>query len=415
MAQPPDRPDDGNQRPLRESDVLESNLAELPVFVLNVRDAKRHLIREFSRTIVRNGRALQQTIKIKANSEDGHPTTFTGEVLFAVLSAAERQGFASQKVPINRAEIARGIHRPLSGKTYQLIDGALRAAASTVIETQELWLDPTTDPIDGKVRRKRHPGIHVEHMVKSFRLGQTTFGAVSATPADTDDFIELGDSIWESAKSRYLTAIDLAYCSALSPTANRLYWYLTKRDRYSAEWKEGLQSLAFHLGLKKRAPSAIQSALGPASDELCNPFIQNGQHKQFLASYSFDMSRRGEETMSFVFARAASVATELRRRLAARDTQIPLLDLAQVTTGDETWLRLAAAFRATFTGNTAGFDAAFQGVQGSLHEGTLTLLAPDTYTVSRLEDLYVPGLEQLASDLLGREISVAVSPKPSTT
>ncbi len=81
-------------------------------------------------------------------------------------------------------------------------------------------------------------------------------------------WVKLSDLVFESLRGRYYYPVDLDYTVALkSPLAQRLYLYLTKKDRHG-QYVEGLKHIARKLGLAKTSPSAILDSLGPALDLL---------------------------------------------------------------------------------------------------------------------------------------------------
>jgi hypothetical protein len=125
------------------------------------------------------------------------------------------------------------------------------------------------------VRNKAvHPGRRTERLVKKtvFKLRPRQRasaarpledGATIAT--DPEDYVELGDGLWESLRSGYRFAVDRTYLNRLdTDLAQRLYSYLAKKDYRSRFYEESVVKIGHRLGLVKTSPSDIRSSLEPA-------------------------------------------------------------------------------------------------------------------------------------------------------
>jgi hypothetical protein len=230
----------------------------------------------------------RRQLVIKADVHAGFPTVHALRVLIVVAERAHSLGYARQKVPITPTEIAAGlgIDRP-SGPHYSAIYNSLDALEGV----QLVYVDSYYD-----VRIKAvHPGRRTERLVKKtmFKLRPRPHSAGPAPAAhgaaittEPEDYVELGDGLWESLMSGYRFAVDRTYLNRLdTDLAQRLYSYLAKKDHRSRFYEESVVKVARRLGLAKTSPSAIRASLEPACEELKRP--SGPENKAFLRSFEF--------------------------------------------------------------------------------------------------------------------------------
>lgn len=109
-------------------------------------------------------------------------------------------------------------------------------------------------------------------------------------PPDPEEYVELGDGLWNSLVHGYRFPVDREYLNRLpTETVQRLYVYLSKKDRDSAFYEERIILLGRKLGLAKLAPSHILEVLKPACSVLLTPLAPDGKH--FLRSFEFTGER----------------------------------------------------------------------------------------------------------------------------
>ncbi len=157
--------------------------------------------------------------------------------------------------PTLRHGIARrlGYARP-SKKDYLQIERACEALRSVELKFTHAWHERG---------RGRLPDVHIEGILAAihFEDERLTQDDGNGQPRS---WVKLSDLVFESLRGRYYYPVDLDYTVALkSPLAQRLYLYLTKKDRHG-QYVEGLKHIARKLGLAKTSPSAIMDSLGPA-------------------------------------------------------------------------------------------------------------------------------------------------------
>jgi hypothetical protein len=201
-------------------------------------------------------------------------------------------GYASQKVSITSAEIARGLglENP-GGPQFTAIYNSLDALEGV----QLVYVDSYYD-----VKAKAaHPGRRTERLVKKtvFKLrprrrpsATRPVDDATVTASEPGDYVELGDGLWESLTAGYRFAVDRTYLNGLdTDLAQRLYSYLAKKDYRSRFYGESVLKIGRRLGLAKRSPSDIRSSLEPACQILKRP--SGPERKVFLRSFTFDGAR----------------------------------------------------------------------------------------------------------------------------
>ena len=265
---------------LIETSVVEGNIVEHPLFKLSNREAKPH------HGIGKDGRLIQYKedytctyelgsgarIIIEADMHHGYPTVFGMRVLLAILEHSRSLGFPSRRVPITRAEIARylGMYegsRP-GGYQFSYIVEAVRALQGIKIIFENTWYDT--------IKRMR-TSVAGEQIITGFNFDSK----------DCEGFVELGERFYESLKVGYRVGIDMDYINGLdSPTAQRLYVYLTKKDGEGrSSYTENMCSLAKKLPIANTKPNHILRTLEPALKLLEKP-CKSG--KQFLIGHKFE-------------------------------------------------------------------------------------------------------------------------------
>ena len=245
--------------PPRERTVVEGNIVEHPIWKLSNRQArpKRLMVDgETGKVLVdpqtsrpreyvdpadytqeldlgpdpSDGRRRRQLV-IKADVHAGFPTVHALRVLVVVAEKAHFLRYASQKVPITPTEIARGlgIDRP-AGPHFSAIYNSLDALEGVQLVYVDTYYDVRA--------RAVHPGRRTERLVKRTvfklrprrRAAPQLDGTARAT-TDPEDYVELGDGLWESLTSGYRFAVDRTYLNGLdTDLAQRLYSYLAKKD-----------------------------------------------------------------------------------------------------------------------------------------------------------------------------------------
>jgi hypothetical protein len=249
----------------QESSIAEGNLAEVPIFVLTNHEARPKALDAYSKTIdlgtdVVDGVARSRTVVVNAMPAHGFPTMFASLVLHAIFEQARNQGLASPVVHIGRCQIARrlGYARP-SKKDYLQIERACEALRSVELKFTNAWHDRG---------RGRLPDVHIEGILSAIHFDDERLTHEDERNGQPRSWVKLSDRVFESLRSKYFYPVDLDYTVALrSPLAQRLYLYLTKKDR-QGQYVEGLKHIAKKLGLAKTSPSAILDSLGPALELL---------------------------------------------------------------------------------------------------------------------------------------------------
>jgi hypothetical protein len=249
----------------QESSIAEGNLAEFPIFVLTNHEARPKALEAYSKTIslgtdVIDGVARTRTVVVNAMPAHGFPTMFASLVLHVIFEQARNQGLASPVVHIGRCQIARrlGYTRP-SKKDYLQIERACEALRSVELKFTNAWHDRG---------RGRLPDVHIEGILTAIHFEDERLTHEGETDGHPRSWVKLSDLVFESLRSKYFYPVDLDYTVALkSPLAQRLYLYLTKKDR-QGQYVEGLKHIARKLGLAKTSPSAILDSLGPALELL---------------------------------------------------------------------------------------------------------------------------------------------------
>jgi hypothetical protein len=248
-----------------ETSIAEGNLAEFPIFVLTNHEARPKALEAYNKTItlgtdVVDGVARTRTVVVNAMPAHGFPTMFASLVLHAIFEQARNQGLVSPRVHIGRCQIARrlGYLRP-SKKDYLQIERACEALRSVELKFTHAWHDRA---------RGRLPDVHIEGILSAIHFEDERLTLGEEGNGQPRSWVKLSDSVFESLRSKYFYPVDLDYTVALrSPLAQRLYLYLTKKDR-QGQYVEGLKHIAKKLGLAKTSPSAILASLGPALDQL---------------------------------------------------------------------------------------------------------------------------------------------------
>ncbi len=277
----------------------------------------------------RDGRRRRQLI-IKADVHAGFPTVHALRVLVVVAEKAHYLGYANQKVPITPAEIARGlgVENP-AGPHFSAIYNSLDALEGVQLVYVDTYYDVRA--------RAVHPGRRTERLVKKtvFRLrprrrSSLQIGVDAAAASVPEDYVELGDGLWESLTSGYRFAVDRTYLNGLdTDLAQRLYSYLAKKDYRSRFYEESVIKVGRRLGIAKTSPSDIRASLQPACEVLLRP--SGPERKVFLRSFAFEGVRSAMklvvETNREVDAgreaaagavRGREVIEELARRFAGR-------------------------------------------------------------------------------------------------
>jgi hypothetical protein len=302
MARTPEQP----PARLSETAVAEGNVLEHPIFKLSNKEARPHRGKDKSGNYLRvEGDYTTQhvlspgsRVVIEASIQHGYPTVFGMRVLLAIIEKSRSLGFPARRVPITMAEIARSLGEPeAGGRLYKLIKHAVATLNSLRLAFENAWYDTAT--------KTTVMNTGAEHIITAYSLGgpkggpqqQLSFGY-------TEDFVELGERLFESLRAGYRIGVDLDYLNALrSSTAQRLYAYLTKKDGGGrAQYSENLISLAGKLPLGPRFPSQIRRIIEPALRELERP--QEKGRKCFLSQHYFESS--GKDTaLTVVFAGAS--------------------------------------------------------------------------------------------------------------
>jgi hypothetical protein len=274
-----------------ESAISEGNLVENPLFVLTNKEARpldengEIRLADYEKVVhiglERVGTELaERRVVMNASPKYGFPTMFAYRLLLAVIQRAQQAGFGGPKVFIGRHEIATalGYSRP-SSAVYADIENACFAMTAMTIEFGNTWYERR----EGH-HRGRRGGAHLinEFDFQDERLGGSAGGRSHVT---------LGDLLFDSLRAGYFHGVDLRYMNALkSPLAQRLYAYLTKKDHQKLGYCEGIREIAAKLNLKKRKPSAILKALGPALDLLQRevPVAGSARPRRFIGDWRFD-------------------------------------------------------------------------------------------------------------------------------
>jgi YgiT-type zinc finger domain-containing protein len=304
--------------PPRERTVVEGNLVEHPIWKLNNRQARPKRVavdastgepreyvepEDYTQTFELGPHPAdsqrRRQLVMRADVHAGFPTMHAFRVLLVVIERAHQLGYAGQKVPITPTEIALGLgaEEP-GGKDYRSIYGSLDALENVQLCFVESFYDRTA--------RMVHPGRLTERLVKKtrFRLRARPTAAAAAPTGvagevEPGDFVELGDALWRSLTSGYRFAVDRAYLNAL-PTelAQRLYSYLSKKDRASRFYEERVISLGRHLGLAMiKAANELCPECGPTVDEVRNDMVRYKGHTARVAFLGRWCRRCGEAVL----------------------------------------------------------------------------------------------------------------------
>lgn len=305
---PPLTPD---QRPaalirVNETSVSEGNILEHPLFKLSNKEAKPTragglLDRSDYRSEHRLGEGIR--IVIEADMHHGYPTVFGLRVLLAVLEKGRTLGFPARRVPITRAEIARSIgYEEYGGRQYKLITEAILTLHKLTVLFENAWYDKS---IGATVT-----GLKPEHLITDFYLGNTKGDAQQLNFAYNEEFVELGERLYESLRAGYRIGVDLDYLNKLgSPTAQRLYSYLTKKDGDGrTSYTETMMSIARKLPIAPLPASHIKRILERALGELEQPCARDG--KKFLEGHSF--SGKGSDASLTVYFASGSMRAAAR-------------------------------------------------------------------------------------------------------
>ena len=313
MANKPTKSKPAEPRPLtlvsvrpNERNLSEGNVLEHPLFKLSNKEARPNRGRDEDGKILyanedytrvyeltmdwkKDGSHTRRVLEVRASAHYGYPTMFAFRVLLAIIDKAHKLNWENVQVPVSRPEICAALGcDDYGGTQFALIDNALEAMRAMSLSFHETWYD-----FAGK---KHHPGIRTTSLISNFSFApkepgkgarnQLTFGGFQ--------FVELGADLFGSLKSGYRIGVDLDYINRLGDnvTAQRLYSYLTKKDR-GAEYTEGVKSLALKLPLVKTTPSGIREALVPALELLSAP--QGPDSKQFLKSFDFTGARANQQ------------------------------------------------------------------------------------------------------------------------
>jgi hypothetical protein len=249
----------------QESSIAEGNLAEFPIFVLTNHEARPKALDAYSKTIrlgtdVIDGVARTRTVVVNAMPAHGFPTMFGSLVLHAIFEQARNQGLASPVVHIGRCQIARrlGYARP-GKKDYLQIERACEVLRSVELKFTNAWHDRG---------RGRLPDVHIEGILTAVHFEDERLAHEEERNDRPRSWVKLSDLVFESLRSKYFYPVDLDYTVALrSPLAQRLYLYLTKKDR-QGQYVERLKHIGKKLGPAKTSPSAILDSLDPALELL---------------------------------------------------------------------------------------------------------------------------------------------------
>jgi hypothetical protein len=129
-----------------ESAITEGNLAELPIWVLSNKEARRlsSTASLDAVTLATYTKVLQlaegSSVAIEASPKHGFPTMFAYRVLLVVLDTAQKDGLQSRLVRLSRYDIALRLgYRQPGSAVYDDIENALRSLASIKFEFRDSW------------------------------------------------------------------------------------------------------------------------------------------------------------------------------------------------------------------------------------------------------------------------------------
>lgn len=302
--------------------------------------------RVLEREIVRDGRRVRERWTIRASVHHGWPSMTVFAVALVIIDKARRLKFRSQKVPITRGEILRKLGMGRGGNDYDLVNAAVCCGMATTWTAENVWVGPADEKAQaeaaagggaaaqqpatvaekGRTKRVRYPSLLITSLFKGARLADEVLetkeddGEVKKKEEPENakqeeflgDFVELGDAVWESAKSLYLIGIDLAYFAALKQDgAQRLYAYLAKRAGSGAPiYREGLAGIAFHFGLYSSSPSVVKAYLTPHLEAMKKELPTSRGPRRFIKDYRFVRFDNGEEGLEIYWPENRSVRPE---------------------------------------------------------------------------------------------------------
>lgn len=282
---------------LDEKGVTDGHIPSLPFFKLSRKDAHPNRGKNADGTINKVMEDYTEEyhlgpsakLVLKANPHYGFPTVFAMRVLLVIEDRCRHLGYVSRKVPITLQEIAQGmgVKRP-GGKMIKAIKHALYAMAGGHFLALEAWLDPVT--------KKHVDDTGWEQLITGFRLGSDSSGA---PVGDIPNFVELGERLFESLRLKYRMAVDNQYIAELpNETAQRLYIYLTTKNRDEVEggevtprlsYTENMMKFATKVGITATRPAKVRTTLTRGLVPLARP---SKSGKLFLSSYNFDGKER---------------------------------------------------------------------------------------------------------------------------
>jgi hypothetical protein len=249
---------------------------------------------------------------------------FASLVLHAIFEQARNQGLASPVVHIGRCQIARrlGYARP-SKKDYLQIERACEALRSVELRFTNAWHDRG---------RGRLPDVHIEGILSAIHFEDERPTHEEERNGQPRSWVKLSDLVFESLRSKYFYPADLDYTVALrSPLAQRLYLYLTKKDR-QGQYVERLKHMAKKLGLAKTSPSAILDSLGPALELLKADLQVTAPHGQVIRKRfveAWEVTREPRQLLVRFYAgdtqreRARQFFADVHRQLELTDARRP--------------------------------------------------------------------------------------------
>lgn len=338
LAEPPDVAEQLPLLPaLREVLASEGHIADWPLFALHAKvarptkphpeghcgpDGKILRVRDldpakYRRDVVMHGRdpvtgkARVQRCLIVCNPEWGWPDDVAQRVTYALSRFWEEQRREDDpRVYASRKELCRAAGLGTGGNKIDRLELALNAMKNQHVELFNAYMER----IPGERRRAPAPGGKTFSLVAGWdfrtEVGGRSRGRrdylreLARSPVTVEavpglPYVQLGQNLFESLRSRYLQPADSEYANQLGPLARRFYYLFNKRmghDKWS--WETPLEVLI------KRAPIGGRHAERDASEaleELKTPVLVGGRRVRFLSHSEWFWSKGGDRMLRIVF------------------------------------------------------------------------------------------------------------------
>jgi len=291
----------------------EVNLLVFPFFALNNREVTERKETVFQTVVLRDGREVEISWIVSANSRYGYPGPFDKKLFRAIEHVlTQMKPPIENPITFSTYELCRLVGKGIGGRQYQGVKEILRRIVATTIRSQgayfhkgrRRWIDDT---------------FHLYERV-IFKGEEFPDGRVAET-----NYLFLSEWYLESLNNRYVKPIDYEYYNSLKSTiAQRLYEILGVKFypviRSGAE-AGGLRyrysTLCQLLPIaRQRYRSKAREKLDPAHDEL----IETG----FLADVRWEESE--ERDWLLHYSPGPRVREEVRRFQLQAPEEIPLLE-----------------------------------------------------------------------------------------